>query len=106
MSPAPLLPRPPRVPPLHLVSTAGGRSSLPTPPSLPYATRAPAHGADASPSVGRRSVGGHFGPVNTMTMCPDGRSFATGGEDGYVRINHFAPEYFEAHNKKVEESKA
>ncbi|KAI3643056.1 hypothetical protein MP228_012611 [Amoeboaphelidium protococcarum] len=43
--------------------------------------------------IGR--VKGHFGPVNTLAFNPDGKSFASGGEDGYVRINHFDPDYFE-----------
>jgi len=40
------------------------------------------------------SVPGHFGPVNTLAFSPDGRSFVSGGEDGYVRIHHFDPSYF------------
>eukprot|EP00284_Hemiselmis_tepida_P009081 CAMPEP_0174928798 /NCGR_PEP_ID=MMETSP1355-20121228/26074_1 /TAXON_ID=464990 /ORGANISM="Hemiselmis tepida, Strain CCMP443" /LENGTH=318 /DNA_ID=CAMNT_0016174975 /DNA_START=98 /DNA_END=1054 /DNA_ORIENTATION=- len=40
------------------------------------------------------SIKGHFGPINSIMCNPDGRSFTTGGEDGYVRIHHFDPEYF------------
>jgi len=40
-------------------------------------------------------VKGHFGPINTITFHPDGRSFASGGEDGYVRLQSFDPEYYD-----------
>ncbi|KAL1920775.1 uncharacterized protein VTP21DRAFT_11410 [Calcarisporiella thermophila] len=42
--------------------------------------------------VGR--VRGHFGPINTIAVHPDGRSFSSGGEDGYVRVHHFDQDYF------------
>jgi len=41
------------------------------------------------------SVPGHFGPVNVLSFSPDGRSFASGGEDGYVRLHHFDQSYFD-----------
>ncbi|KAJ1821741.1 translation initiation factor eIF3 subunit [Coemansia sp. RSA 2671] len=37
---------------------------------------------------------GHFGPINTLAVQPDGKGFASGGEDGLVRVHHFDPEYF------------
>jgi len=39
------------------------------------------------------SVIGHFGPVNCLTFHPDGRSFASGGEDGFVRLHYFDQTY-------------
>jgi len=45
------------------------------------------------------SVPGHFGPVNVLSYSPDGESFVSGGEDGYVRIHHFDPDYFTSFGK-------
>ncbi|ORZ02142.1 WD40-repeat-containing domain protein [Syncephalastrum racemosum] len=42
--------------------------------------------------VGR--VRGHFGPINTIAVHPDGKGYSSGGEDGYVRVHHFDPDYF------------
>lgn len=35
--------------------------------------------------VGR--VRGHFGPLNTVAVHPSGKAFASGGEDGYIRLH-------------------
>jgi translation initiation factor 3 subunit I len=43
--------------------------------------------------IGR--VKGHFGPINTVMYHPAGRGFASGAEDGYVRLHTFDPDYFE-----------
>jgi translation initiation factor 3 subunit I len=39
------------------------------------------------------SVVGHFGPVNCLSFSPDGKSFASGGEDGFVRLHFFDEAY-------------
>ncbi|KAJ7066528.1 WD40-repeat-containing domain protein [Mycena amicta] len=44
--------------------------------------------------VGR--VKGHFGPINTIAIHPAGTSYASGGEDGFVRLHHFDDSYFKA----------
>ncbi|KAJ3367088.1 hypothetical protein AMAG_01945 [Allomyces macrogynus ATCC 38327] len=39
-------------------------------------------------------VRGHFGPINTVAVHPDGTSFTSGGEEGLIRLHHFDPDYF------------
>ena len=43
--------------------------------------------------IGR--VKGHFGPLNTIAAHPEGTAYASGGEDGYVRLHHFDKSYFD-----------
>jgi translation initiation factor 3 subunit I len=40
-------------------------------------------------------VKGHFGPINSIAINPDGKSYSSGGEEGYVRIHHFDENYLE-----------
>lgn len=42
------------------------------------------------------NVRGHFGPINAVAFSPDGTMFASGGEEGYVRLHHFDAAYYEA----------
>jgi len=44
------------------------------------------------------AVKGHFGPVNSLAFSPDGKGYASGGEDGYVRLHHFDKDYFNPKN--------
>jgi translation initiation factor 3 subunit I len=43
--------------------------------------------------IGR--VRGHFGPLNTVAVDPNGKGYASGGEDGYVRVHQFDKAYFD-----------
>lgn len=36
---------------------------------------------------------GHFGTMTCLAMAPDGKSFASGAEDAYVRLHHLDDEY-------------
>jgi translation initiation factor 3 subunit I len=43
--------------------------------------------------IGR--VKGHFGPLNSIAVHPQGIAYASGGEDGYVRMHAFDRSYFD-----------
>jgi translation initiation factor 3 subunit I len=43
--------------------------------------------------IGR--VKGHFGPLNYIAIHPNGSGYASGGEDGYVRVHTFEKSYFD-----------
>mmetsp|Transcript_32334 Transcript_32334/g.30846 ORF Transcript_32334/g.30846 Transcript_32334/m.30846 type:complete len:361 (-) Transcript_32334:213-1295(-) len=38
-------------------------------------------------------VKGHFGPINAIAIHPYGKSFASGSEDGFIRLHHFDQGY-------------
>jgi len=40
------------------------------------------------------TIKGHFGPMNCLAWKRDGRGFATGGEDGFVRVFQLDNDYF------------
>jgi len=40
-------------------------------------------------------VKGHFGPINALDINPNGRSYASGAEDGYVRLHFFDKSYLD-----------
>jgi len=40
------------------------------------------------------TVKGHFGPIHALCFNPDGKSYVSGGEDGFVKIHPFPEEYF------------
>ncbi|KAK1744764.1 eukaryotic translation initiation factor 3 subunit I [Skeletonema marinoi] len=41
------------------------------------------------------SVKGHFGPINALAINPNGRSYASGAEDGYIRLHYFDKSYLD-----------
>jgi len=41
------------------------------------------------------SVKGHFGPINALAVDPKGLSYASGAEDGYVRLHIFDKSYLD-----------
>ncbi|GMM33383.1 translation initiation factor eIF3 subunit I [Saccharomycopsis crataegensis] len=43
--------------------------------------------------IGR--VAGHFGPLNYVAMHPNGSGYASGGEDGFIRLHYFEKHYFD-----------
>jgi len=45
------------------------------------------------------SVKGHFGPVNTLAIHPDGTGFTTGSEDGFIRVHQFDKDYYQMHSE-------
>ena len=38
-------------------------------------------------------VKGHFGPINALAVHPQGKSFASGSEDGFIRVHSFDSNY-------------
>jgi len=40
-------------------------------------------------------VKGHFGPINSLAYHPTGRGYASGAEDGYVRLHTFDDTYYQ-----------
>jgi len=38
-------------------------------------------------------IKGHFGPINTLAFHPDGRSYCSGAEDGFIRVHKFDRDY-------------
>jgi translation initiation factor 3 subunit I len=41
------------------------------------------------------TVKGHFGPINALAINPNGLSYASGAEDGYVRLHFFDKSYLD-----------
>jgi translation initiation factor 3 subunit I len=41
-------------------------------------------------------IKGHFGPVHSLEISPDGRTLATASEDGTIRLQRLPPLYLES----------
>ena len=41
-------------------------------------------------------VKGHFGPINALAVHPFGKSYASGSEDGFIRLHHFDSNYLKS----------
>ena len=41
------------------------------------------------------AVKGHFGPINALAVAPNGLSYASGAEDGYIRLHFFDKSYLD-----------
>ena len=48
-------------------------------------------------------VKGHFGPINALAVNPNGLSYASGAEDGYVRLHFFDKSYLDMKDPVPEE---
>ena len=48
-------------------------------------------------------VKGHFGPINALAINPNGLSYASGAEDGYVRLHFFDKSYLDMKDPVPEE---
>lgn len=79
----------------HEVIVAGGQEALQVTTTGSRAGQFEARFFDQllEREIGR--VKGHFGPINTLTYHPTGRGYASGGEDGYVRMHVFDADYFD-----------
>ena len=41
-------------------------------------------------------ITGHYGPINSLDFFPDGRGFASGGEEGVIRVFRFDSSYWDS----------
>ena len=51
-------------------------------------------------------VKGHFGPINTMSIHPFGKSYCTGSEDGFIRVMPFDLTYLNCPDQLPDEVRA
>ena len=50
------------------------------------------------------TVKGHFGPINALAINPNGRCYASGSEDGYIRLHYFDKSYLDMKDPVPEET--